>query len=227
MTDDLLHAWARVETWLREHRCTSALSALRPPADEEVVRSLQNAIPYPLHPHLVQWLGIHGGVPVQAAPIWPGGYVPYGVEALKGGPEYMEEMLEEFVEQRDENPEYWILDPWADPLWLPIAGTNTGESLLIDHRPGDTYGSVIEIDHESNEVTAVRWKSLGEMIRLMAESLESGSPMPYSREYALVPHLDEGPPRYLDWKLEKVLDQVAFGPGCGCVPGPCRCVSRR
>ncbi|MBL3668362.1 SMI1/KNR4 family protein [Streptomyces sp. M2CJ-2] len=200
----LIRAWGRIETWLREHQCTSALSALHPPASEEAVRSLRDAIPYPLHPHLVQWLGIHGGAPMYDAPVWPGGYVPYDVEGLKGGPEHMEDMLEEFHEQRDEDPEHWILDPWADPLWLPVAGTNTGESLLIDHRPGDTYGNVIEVDYEDNEVTAVRWKSLGEMIRLMAESLESGSPMPYSRQYSLVPRLDEGPPRYLNWKLEKI-----------------------
>jgi cell wall assembly regulator SMI1 len=118
----------------------------------------------------------------------------------------MEEMLEEFNEQRDEDPEHWILDPWANPLWLPIAGTNTGESLLIDHRPGDTYGKIIEIDYEGNEVTAARWKNLGEMIRLMHESLESGSPMPYSRQYSRLPQLDEGPPSYLNWKLEKIQD---------------------
>lgn len=118
----------------------------------------------------------------------------------------MEEMLDEFNDQRDEDPEYWLPDPWADPLWLPIAGTHTGESLLIDHRPGDSYGSIIEIDYEDNEVTAVRWKNLGEMIRLMAESLESGSPMPYSCQYSRVPQLVEGPPSYLNWKLEKIQD---------------------
>ena len=71
-----------------------------------------------------------------------------------------------------------------------------GGSLLIDHRPGDKYGSVIEIDHGGDEVTAVRWKSLGEMIGLMADSLESGSALPYSRQYTRVPRLDEGPPRH-------------------------------
>ncbi|RZB13384.1 hypothetical protein StrepF001_44445 [Streptomyces sp. F001] len=202
--DDLIRAWERIETWLREHQCTIALSELQPPASEEAIQSLQDAVPYPLHPHLVQWLRIHGGAPLYDAPIWPGGYVPYGVEALKGGPDYMEEMLEEFNEQRDEDPEHWVLEPWADPLWLPIAGRHTGQSLLIDHRPGDTYGNIIEIDYEGNEVTAFRWKTLGEMIGLMARSLETGSPLPYSGQYARVPLLDEGPPRYLNWKLEKI-----------------------
>ncbi|MBO0513036.1 SMI1/KNR4 family protein [Streptomyces beijiangensis] len=204
--NDLIPAWERIEAWLRQHQCTSELSELHPPASDEAVQSLQDAIPYPLHPHLVQWLGIHAGAPMYDASIWPDRYVPYDVEALKGGPEHMEMMLEEFNEQRDEDPEQWILDPWADPLWLPIAGTNTGESLLIDHRPGDTYGNIIEVDYEGNEVTAVRWKNLGEMIRLMAEALESGSPMPYSRQYAYVPQLDEGPPSYLNWKLERIPD---------------------
>lgn len=154
--------WERIEAWLREHQCTSALSSLHPPASEEAVQSLQDAVAYPLHPDLLQWLSVHGGAPLCRAPVW------------------------------------------ADPLWLPVAGTHTGESLLIDHRPGDTYGSVIEIDYEGNEVTAVRWRSLGEMVRLMAESLESGLPMPYSHQYVRVPRLDEGPPRSLDWKLEKV-----------------------
>lgn len=193
MVDDLIRAWERIETWLREHQCTSALSALHPPASEEAIQSLQDAIAYPLHPHLVQWLRIHGGAPMYDAPIWPGGFVPYDVDALKGGPDYMEEMLEEFNEQRDEDPEHWILDPWADPLWLPLPARTRGRASSsatgIDHRPDDTYGSIIETDYEGNEVTAVRWKSLGEGLRLMVESLEAGSPMPYSRRYSRVPQL--------------------------------------
>lgn len=172
--NDLIRAWERVETWLRAHERAGALAALRPPASEEAVRSLQDAVPYPLHPHLLAWLAIHGGAPMYDAPVWPGGHVPYDVEALKGGPAYMAEMLEEFHDQFGEDPAHWAMYPWADPLWLPVAGTHTGESLVVDHRPGDTYGNVIEIDYESNEVTAVRWKSLGEMIVLMADSLETG-----------------------------------------------------
>ncbi|MEV7522453.1 hypothetical protein [Streptomyces sp. NPDC091371] len=133
--DDLARNWERIETWLREHGCTSALSALHPPASS--------------------------------------------VEVLEGGPEYMREMLEEFTEQRDEDPEHWILDPWADPLWLPIAGT----------------------------------------IGLMARSLESGSPMPYSRRYAYVPRLDEGPPGRLQWKLDEIRHQDARSPSYGRAPG--------
>ncbi|MEU0405482.1 SMI1/KNR4 family protein [Streptomyces sp. NPDC006197] len=206
--DDLTSAWLRVETWLREHQCTTVLDRLHPPASAEDVRSLQAVIPYPLHPHLVQWLGIHGGAPVPDAPIWPSGHVPYDLDMIGGGPEYMEEMLEEFIEQRDEDPEHWVLDPWADPLWLPVASTNTGVTLLIDHRPGAVYGNIIEIDHGAAEVTAVRWKDLTEMIGLMAESLESGSPLPYSGTYVRVPRLDEDPPRHLSWKLEEIRGQV-------------------
>ena len=103
---DLIRAWERVETWLRRHQCTSALSALCPPASDKAVQSLQDAIPYPLHPHLVQWLKIHGGAPLYDAPVWPGGFVPYDVEALQGGPAYMVEMLEEFEEAVTSSP------PW-------------------------------------------------------------------------------------------------------------------
>ncbi|MBT2364754.1 hypothetical protein J7E88_05330 [Streptomyces sp. ISL-10] len=69
--DDLLRAWERIETWLREHQCTRALSELHPPASEQAVRSLQDANPYPLHRHLVQWLGIHGGAPCTTPPSGP------------------------------------------------------------------------------------------------------------------------------------------------------------
>ncbi|MEV4683128.1 SMI1/KNR4 family protein [Streptomyces kurssanovii] len=204
--DDLIRPWERVETWLREHQCTGALSALRPPASEEAVQSLQDAVPYPLHPHLVQWLGLHDG---GSAPVWPsGGFVPYGTESLKCGPGAMADMLEEFHDQfTEEEIQDLGLTPWAHPFWLPIAGTNTGESLLIDHRPGDTYGAVLEIDYDLDFWGEVRWKNLGEMIRLMAESLEAGSPLPYSREYSLVRQLDGEPAaRRLAWKLEKIQD---------------------
>lgn len=201
--DDLVRNWTRVENWHRQHRCAGTLLELHPPASEEAVQSLRRVIPHPLHPHLVQWLGIHAGAPLYDAPVWPGGHVPYDLETLMAGPAYMAEMLEEWEEQRDEDPEVWIQEPWADPLWLPVAGTHTGESLVVDHRPGDGFGTVIEIDYEGNEVVAARWRSLGEMIRLMADSLESGEAMPYAREYVRVPRLDEGPPRRLTWALEK------------------------
>lgn len=210
--DELIRPGERIETWLREQRCTSALSALHPPASEEAIQSLQNAIAYPLHPHLVQWLRIHDGAHEHGAPVWPGGYVPYGVEGLKGGPRQTADMLEEFHDQfTEEEIQDMGLAPWADPLWLPIAGTNTGESLVIDHRPGDTYGTILEIDYALDFWGDVRWKNLGEMIRLMAESLKSGVPMPYSRHYSRVPQLDEGPPRHLNWKLEH------HDPGAGLV----------
>lgn len=137
------------------------------------------------------------------AHVWPGGHVPYDVEALKGGPAYMAEMLEEFHDEFGEAPEEWVMSPWADLWWLPVAGTHTGENLLIDHRPGVTYGNIIEIDHEVGDVPAARWKDLGEMIRLMAESLETGAPMPYSDRYQQVHRPNEDAPGHLNWVLEK------------------------
>lgn len=62
--DDLIRAGERIGSWFREHRCAGAVSELHPPVSEEVIRSLQDTIPYPLHPHLAQWPGIRGGAPV-------------------------------------------------------------------------------------------------------------------------------------------------------------------
>ncbi|MFG2172569.1 SMI1/KNR4 family protein [Streptomyces niveus] len=201
--DDLIRDWERIENWLREHRRDSDLAALHPPASDAALQSLRDALPYPPHPHLERWLEIHGGSPMYGAHLWPGGHVPYDVEALKGGPAYMAEMLEEFHDEFGEDPEEWVMSPWADLWWLPAAGTHTGESLLIDHRPGVTYGNIIEIDQEVGDVPAVRWKDLGEMIRLMAESLETGAPMPYSDHYQQVHRPNEDAPGHLNWVLER------------------------
>ncbi|MFC4891274.1 hypothetical protein ACFPK5_39865 [Streptomyces beijiangensis] len=66
----------------------------------------------------------------------------------------------------------------------------------MDHRPGDTYGTVREIDYEGSDVWGViRWKDLGDMFNEIADGLESGSGVRGSgRTYRYLPQVAEGPP---------------------------------
>jgi hypothetical protein len=100
---------------------------------------------------------------------------------MANGPQAFGEAFEDFrAEFSDdgmdpEGPE----GPWDPPnafdFWVPVAVTNTGEYLAVDHRPGDTYGSVREIDYEGSDPWGViRWSSLAEMLSEIADGLESG-----------------------------------------------------
>ncbi|MFC7923000.1 SMI1/KNR4 family protein [Streptomyces cinereoruber] len=198
---DVVQAWTRIENWLHQHHCTVDLEALHPPVSEEVLQSLQDAIPYPLHPHLVQWLRIHDGA-LQECSVWPFRYFPIRAEGMEDGPQHFGEAFEDFRAEftddglEPEGPE----GPWDPPnayeFWVPIAITVTGEYLVVDHRPGDTYGTVREVDYEGSDVWGViRWGDLGEMFEEIADGLESGSGVRgRGRTYRHVPLVVEGPP---------------------------------
>ncbi|MDI3423847.1 SMI1/KNR4 family protein [Streptomyces luteolus] len=198
---DVIRAWSRIENWLHQHRCTSNLKALHPPASEEAIRSLQDTLPYPLHPHLVQWLQLHDGA-MHACGIWPFRYSPINAEGMKGGPQLFAETFEDFRSEftddglEPEGPE----GPWDPPnayeFWVPIAVTNTGEYLAVDHRSGNTYGTVREIDYEGTDVWGViRWQNLGEMFDEIADGLESGAGVRGGgRTYRHIPRVIEVPP---------------------------------
>lgn len=202
---DVLHAWSRIENWLRRHQCTSDLEALHPPASEEAVRSLQDAVPYPLHPQLVQWLQLHDGAQQECC-VWPFRYAPVKAEGMKGGPAHFGEAFEDFRSEfaddglEPEGPE----GPWDPPnayeFWVPVAVTNTGEYLAVDHRSGDTYGTVREIDFEGSDVWGViRWQDMGDMFEEIAGGLESGAGVRgRGRTYRHVPQVIEVPPTRTD-----------------------------
>lgn len=201
LMSDVIRAWSRIENWLQQHQCTAELDALRPPASEEAIRFLRDAVPYPLHPHLVQWLQVHDGAR-QECSIWPFRYSPIQAEGMEGGPQHFGEAFGDFRAEftddglEPEGPE----GPWDPPnayeFWVPIAVTDTGEYLAVDHRPGATYGTVREIDCEGSDVWGViRWKDLGGMFNEIADGLESGSGVRGSgRTHRSVPQLVAGPP---------------------------------
>ncbi|GAA5205634.1 hypothetical protein GCM10023323_13700 [Streptomyces thinghirensis] len=121
---------------------------------------------------------------------------------MEGGAQYFGEAFEDFRSEftseglEPEGPE----GPWDPPnayeFWVPVAVTNTGEYLAVDHRPGDTYGTVREIDYEGSDGWGViRWENLGKMFEEIADGLESGSGVRGSgRTHRHVPHVIEVPP---------------------------------
>lgn len=121
---------------------------------------------------------------------------------MEDGPQWFGEMFEDFRSEftddgvEPEGPE----GPWDPPnayeFWVPIAVTNTGEYLAVDHRPGDTYGTVREIDYEGSDAWGtIRWESLASMFAEIADGLESGSGVQGSgRTYRYVPQVIEVPP---------------------------------
>lgn len=198
---DVVRAWSRIENWLRRHRCTADLDALCPPVSQEALRSLEDAVPYPLHPQLVQWLGLHDGA-LRECSIWPFRFSPIRAEEMEDGPQWFGEMFEEFRGAFTDDglvPE-GPQGPWDPPnayeFWVPLAVTNTGEYLAVDHRPGDTYGTVREIDCEGSDAWGVvLWESLASMFAEIAAGLESGSGVRgRGRTYRHVPQVVEAPP---------------------------------
>ncbi len=121
---------------------------------------------------------------------------------MEDGSQYFGEAFEDFRAEftddglEPEGPEGPRDPPNAYESWVPVAITVTGEYLAVDHRPGDTYGTVREIDYECSDVWGViLWENPGKMFEEIADGLKSGSGIrDRGSAYRHVPQVVEVPP---------------------------------
>ncbi|MFE5143606.1 SMI1/KNR4 family protein [Streptomyces fagopyri] len=79
----------------------------------------------------------------------------------------------------DENGE---AEPRFQPQYLPFAQSPGGDGLIIDLRPGTSYGAVFVWDHEQWGLREPLWASISAMLQDVAVTLEretGGSPGPH------------------------------------------------
>lgn len=62
------------------------------------------------------------------------------------------------------------------PSFLPIAMSPGGDGLIVDLRPGDSYGAVFLWDHETWVLGVELWSSVTAMLQDVEAAVHSGSP---------------------------------------------------
>lgn len=144
--------WTRFETWLSEH-WPEGLGALNPPATNEQIASLEQALGITLPDDYVACLKIHNG---QAT----------GVGGLFEGAEFLstDEILAQWTVWKDlldsgdfagitSEPASGIRNDWWNAGWIPFTHNGGGDHLCLDLAPdaAGSRGQVITMWHDSGE----------------------------------------------------------------------------
>ncbi|MER7469025.1 SMI1/KNR4 family protein [Streptomyces sp. NPDC097981] len=174
---DLATSVALLRGWL-ETNAPGDIGRLNPAADPNDIR-LISANRFALHPELREWLALHDGVRADRGLTGPGGFIPggyflLGSESMRLGQRDMEKAVAWSLE---EDLVDFVVGNVAHVRWVPIAETHVGSQLVVDHREGPDFGSVLEIDSDLEVWGVKRWASLAEMFDSTYRALSDGTPV--------------------------------------------------
>lgn len=144
--------WTRFEAWLSEH-WPEGLESLHPPATDEQIASLQEALGRALPDDFVACLKIHNGQDASVGGMFD------GCEFLS-----TDEILAQWAVWKDlldggdfagitSDPASGIQDDWWNAGWIPFTHDGGGNHLCLDLAPdaSGTPGQVITMWHDSAE----------------------------------------------------------------------------
>jgi cell wall assembly regulator SMI1 len=175
-SSDLSELWQRFETWLAAH-APGDHAALNAGASAADVRRLEEELEFPLHPDLRRLLSRHDGVAVRRASTEPGGFL-LNYFLLDTAGILKNQLILAEMEQRaiDEGDGEAVSGVIAHHMWVPFAGSFSGDMLFVDHRPGPQFGEIGETNFGA-PAYSVLWPSQEAMVRELCDGVESGSPV--------------------------------------------------
>jgi cell wall assembly regulator SMI1 len=170
-------SWDRIDAWLVQN-APKTYATLRPPADEESIAAAAQALGIEFPADLVASLRRHDGATKYERHrfTFAGGDRPLGVEDLLHHGRMFQGLWNE-----DDDPD--LLDGYYwHPKYLMFADTVSADGLVLDCRPGESFGAVG--DHFKGEGTRFgQWSSLAGMLYELAGALEQGVPMGWPLKY--------------------------------------------
>ncbi|MFF7332440.1 SMI1/KNR4 family protein [Streptomyces sp. NPDC008150] len=187
--DGLVASWDRVASWLRTHSPIDH-AALRGPATGEEIAALETRLGFPLHPQLRALLELHdGAVPYPEHGVHrAGAFLPLG-HRLSTADDIAahHRWLGHLGTRIPDLPAVAGGSPEHARRWVECAHLDDGGVVLVDHRPGPSYGHVHEIGIASGPAGATNWAhTLAELFDKLANCLENrrafmdhGAPVPY------------------------------------------------
>ncbi|GLV87957.1 hypothetical protein Slala03_76460 [Streptomyces lavendulae subsp. lavendulae] len=191
-----------LEQWLAAN-APGDLERLNPPASSFDITSISENR-FPLHPELASWLTTHNGVHTDRGFTGPGGFIPGGyflldAEGMKFGQRNMEKEVAWSIE--GENIDF-VVGSVAHVRWIPIAITHVGTQLVVDHRNGDSFGSILEVDPYLELWGVKRWDGVSQMLESTLRSLTEGTPIQDATEQPLIAEIVEDPQgsRHIEWR---------------------------
>lgn len=174
MTAEVINAWTRIVAVLAEH-APAVAAAVSGPASDEALAMLEREIGQVLPDELLAWLrladGTEGGAHYAILP----SYVPCGVDWIVREHQVRLEVYGEEdysgAEGTSAGDEGWPVEFYD---LIPIAGSGSGDCLVVDLRPGRNRGCVMEWFNHGE--LGAGWPSIAAMLADVADALEHGRP---------------------------------------------------
>lgn len=144
--------WTRFEGWLSEH-WPDGLASLNPPATDEQIQRLQEALGRTLPDDYVACLKIHNGQATNGGGMFDGSEFLSTDEILAQWTVW-KELLDggDFADIKSD-PASGIRDDWWNAGWIPFTHNGGGDHLCLDLVPetSGSLGQVITMWHDSGE----------------------------------------------------------------------------
>ncbi|WP_353941636.1 SMI1/KNR4 family protein [Streptomyces sp. HUAS MG91] len=180
-------AWGRIEAWLSAHAPVT-YATLRPPVDPEEIAAVERELGLRLPDDFVAVLTRHDGVGSrQDAFTFPGGGAPLSLAELLDGARMNLDLWDDGSEDGEDgllDGDYW------HRRYVMFTGGNTPDGLVLDCRPGDTFGAVGYF-FNGEGTRFGHWSSYAELLTEVADALENGTPVGRIAKYVGVPFAGE------------------------------------
>ena len=174
--------WNRFDAWLSEH-WPEGLASLNPPATDQQIADLQEALGVTLPDDYVACLKIHNGQAANAGGMFDGSEFLSTDEIL-----VQWKVWKDLLDGGDfagitSDPANGIRDDWWNARWIPFTYNGCGDHLCLDLDPATSGGSgqVITMWHDSAERELIS-PSFGNWFKAYTKRVFSGD-IVYSEEY--------------------------------------------
>ncbi|MDQ1832365.1 SMI1/KNR4 family protein [Massilia scottii] len=174
--------WTRFEIWLSEH-WPEGLAGLNPPATDEQIASLEDAIGIKLPEDYVACLKIHNGQNPEVGGLFDGSEF-LSTDDILAQWTVWKGLLDggDFVDVYSD-PASGVQKDWWNARWIPFTHNGCGDHLCLDLAPeaSGSLGQVITMWHDSGE-RELAAPSFGSWFKSYTKRVFSGD-MVYSDEY--------------------------------------------
>ena len=181
----------------------ASVATLQPGADAEQIAHLETVLGFSLHPDVRALLEHHNGVvyangnAVEGADFLPMSYMLDPIDQILSGHEWRTTFSTENREMGfGEDTLYGHAHEW-----VPIAHSIDAGILFVEHRPGPTYGHVIELGIGSGDFEGTLWgDTLLEFFDALTHSLDTHTP--FQDQFPGVQRSDLTEKIYVHWDFD-------------------------
>lgn len=181
----MIEAWKRFENWLTSHY-KEAHEDLNPPASDEQIRALEEALSVTLPADFAQFLKAHNGQAGDAGWIIDGSELLSVERIIDEWQVWHDLLINGHFDDYDEERNNGVKNDWWNAKWIPFTYDGGGNHLCLDLDPAKDghHGQIITMWHDDSE-REVQATSFHAWFTQYVDDIEAGKYV-YSADYEAV-----------------------------------------